>query len=252
VNTTPSESEPTILGNLVASGLVNHELIGDPARLPGETAILRALCRHVAGPVYRIAPFHYAFGAAPGDLEGKLADLPQSDWAEAIEALLVAEFGAEAAWVSSTDLLPQEDSPLPEAPVLMLRAWGMAATEGIRAAGPELHAVINARFAAQAATVLAAQSVEKIEPALAALDARLAALEATLETRLDAGLAGLTATLEAGLADLGRRLEAHGASETAARMAHEELLGLTLAEFLARLETGPGLRRPLAAGSPIS
>jgi hypothetical protein len=35
-------------------------------------------------------------------------------------------------------------------------------------------------------------------------------------------------------------------------MAHEELLGLTLAEFLARLETGPGLRRPLAAGSPIS
>jgi hypothetical protein len=114
------------------------------------------------------------------------------------------------------------------------------------------HAAINARFAAQAATVLAAQSVERIEPALAALDARLSALEETLETRLEAGLAGLSATLAAGLADLGRRLEAHAASETAARIAHEELLGLTLAEFLARLETGPGLRRPLAAGSPVS
>ena len=59
----PSDSAPTALADLIAAGLVSHEMIGDPARLGSEAAALKALCGLVAGPVWRIEPFHYAFRA---------------------------------------------------------------------------------------------------------------------------------------------------------------------------------------------
>ena len=65
---------PSVLGDLIAAGLVSHEMIGDPARLGGETAALHALCGLVAGPVYRIDAYHYAFRAGPGDLGGRLGE----------------------------------------------------------------------------------------------------------------------------------------------------------------------------------
>jgi hypothetical protein len=248
---TPDPADPpAVLASLVAAGLVNHEAIGDPARLDGEAAVLRALCARVAAPVYRIAPFHYAFAATPADLGGALGALPETDWAGAFEAELAAEFGPEAVWIGATDLLGGAAAALPEAPVLMLRAWGAAAEGALRAAGPELHAVINARFAAGAAAVLAAESVAKVEPALAGFETRLAALETALDSALAEGLGRLGTALAEGLGDLGRRLEAHAAAETAARHAHEELVGLALAEFLARLEIGPAPRRPAVVGVP--
>ena len=63
------DSAPTALADLVAAGLVSHEMIGDPARLGPEAEVLRVLCGLVAGPIWRIEPFHYAFraGAGPED-----------------------------------------------------------------------------------------------------------------------------------------------------------------------------------------
>ena len=134
---TAPDSAPAALADLIAAGLVSHEMIGDPARLGSEAAALKALCGLVAGPVWRIEPFHYAFRA--GDDAG-------TDGAEAraaaLETALAAELGAEAVWVNATE--PAE-AAAPEVPLLLLRAQGAAVLE---AAGPELMTVINARFAA--------------------------------------------------------------------------------------------------------
>jgi hypothetical protein len=73
---------PAALADLVAAGLVSHEAIGDPARL-AETETRRVLCGLVAGPIWRIEPFHYAFRLAPGDLGGALPEAP-GDWAGAL------------------------------------------------------------------------------------------------------------------------------------------------------------------------
>ena len=44
-----SDAATGVLSNLVAADLVTHEMIGDPARLDGEAACLRALCSVVGG-----------------------------------------------------------------------------------------------------------------------------------------------------------------------------------------------------------
>ena len=76
-----------MLAELIAAGLVSHEMIADPARLGGEAEALRLLCGLVAGPVWRIEPWHYAFRADPGGA-------PAARAAE-LEAALQAELGAE-------------------------------------------------------------------------------------------------------------------------------------------------------------
>ena len=63
-------SAPAALADLIAAGLVSHEMIGDPGRLAGEAEALRTLCGLVSGAVWRIEPFHYAFRVGPGDLGG--------------------------------------------------------------------------------------------------------------------------------------------------------------------------------------
>ena len=65
-----ADTAPAALNDLIAAGLVSHEVIGDPGRLGAEAETLRTLCGLVTGPVWRIDAFHYAFRAQPGDLGG--------------------------------------------------------------------------------------------------------------------------------------------------------------------------------------
>ena len=104
-----------MLADLIAAGLVSHEMIGDPARLGGETEALRLLCALVAGPVWRIEPYHYAFRADPGGA-------PAARAADA-RGGAAAELGAEAVWVSATERPEATDL---DQPLLLLRAQGEA------------------------------------------------------------------------------------------------------------------------------
>ena len=218
----PAEAAPA-LTELIAAGLVSHEVIGDPARLGGETAALEALCRLVAGPVYRIDAFHYGFRAGPDDLGGRLAALPPGDWTAALAAALAAALGAEAAWLNPTDLLPEAGAALAQ-PLLLLRAQGAAVGAGLEAAGPGLQAVVNARYAAE---------VARLTAAAAAPADRLAALAAR-QDEIAAALDRVAGTLALVLQRLDAQAErARGAAEADA---FHETLGLTLAELLAQFE----------------
>lgn len=262
-----AEAAPPVLADLIAAGLVSHEMIGDPARLGGETAALRALCNLVAGPVYRIDAYHYAFRAGPADLGGRLEGLAPGAWAGALEAALADELGAEAVWLNATDLLPEAGAALAQ-PLLLLRAQDGALRDGLESAGPGLQAVVNARYAAECARLTAgAGAGEALDTRLAALEAqqaeilgRLAAQNSALET-----LASLGETLAAVLQRLDAQsevLHSHIAREDrvadqlgllaglAARPSEfETSVGLTLAEFLARIEQvqveGPDAGRAL-------
>ncbi|HRO12022.1 MAG TPA: hypothetical protein PK452_10855 [Amaricoccus sp.] len=273
---TPPAADQPVLAELVAAGLVSHEMIGDPARLGSEAEALKALCTEIGGPVWRLDAFHYAFRARPEDLGGTLAAIPAADWTAAIETALRnalgGEPGAEAVWISATDLLP--DAALPEAPLLLLRAEGEAVAAGLAAAGPGTQAVIHARFAVEAARLAAGAEpgsalarrlavietrqeeilemlVERAEEA--ATLGRLAATLAGIVERLDAqgaalaGLAAETGALSSRVAALAAAPDApDAAAEAAAQAAFRRDLGLALAEFLARLEQEAALRPPLA------
>jgi hypothetical protein len=236
---TPCDSAPAALADLIAAGLVSHEMIGDPLRLGGEAAALKVLCGLVSGPVWRIEPFHYAFRAeGAGDAEARAATL---------EAALAAALGPEAVWVNPTE---PAAATAPEAALLLLRAQGEAALE---AAGPEILAVVNARFAAAAAR-LAAGAEGPLAERLAAFEARQAAILAAIEARNEApddeaGLAAAIGGLLQRLDEQAAVLAAHVAREdmVAGRLAElaaiagapaafQETLGVTLAEFLAQLE----------------
>ena len=248
------EAAPPVLADLIAAGLVSHEMIGDPARLGGETAALRALCELVAGPVYRIDAYHYAFRAGPGDLDGRLEDLAPGAWTGALEAALSDALGPEAVWLNATDLLPEAGAALAQ-PLLLLRAQDGALRDGLESAGPGLQAVVNARYAAECARLTAgAGAGEALDARLGALEAqqaeilgRLAAQNSALET-----LASLGETLAVVLQRLDAQsevLHTHIAREDrvadqlgllagmAARPSDfETSVGVTLAEFLARIE----------------
>ena len=253
MDTQSPESAPAALADLIAAGLVSHEMIGDPARLGGEAAALRVLCGLVAGPIWRIEPFHYAFRAAGGDLGGALGLRDPEEWAPALEAALQAELGPEAVWVNATDLLP-EGAALDQ-PLLLLRAHGEAVTGALEAAGPELQAVINARFAtATARLTAAAEAGGPLGDWLAAIEERQDAILAALEARgeRDEALARLSETLSTVLQRLDAQadvLHAHIAREdivagrlaelteiAASPSAFQETVAVTLAEVLARLE----------------
>lgn len=238
------EAAPAVLQNLMAAGLVSHEMIGDPERLASEAEALRVLCGLIAGPIYRIEPYHYAFLAQAGDLDGGLEARAPEDWAAALEATLQAALGPEAVWVHPTDLIEAGAAALAEQPVLFLKAYAAAAEEGIAAAEPGVHAVINARFAAETARLtaeraaaLAAEAAAREGEAEAGLAARLWAIEGEV-ARLAEGLA-VRPEPEAALAPLAERIGALAArieDEAARATAFEERIGLALAEFLARIE----------------
>lgn len=236
---------PTALADLIAAGLVSHEMIGDPAQLGGEAEALRVLCGLVAGPIWRIEPFHYAFRADSPDAGERAA---------ALEAALQAELGADAVWVNATDLVPDDVAAL-DPPILMLRTQGQAMVGALEAAGPDLQGVINARVAIETARLTAAAAPGgPLAARLEAIEARQAGILAALEARsgIDAALEQLTETLAAALQRLDAQsavLHGHIAREdmVAGRLAElaalagapaafQETLGVTLAEFLARLE----------------
>ena len=240
-------------------------MIGDPARLGPEAEALAVLCARVLGPVWRLDPFHYAFRARPEDLGGALAGIAPEGWTAALEAALRAELGAEAVWISATDL-PPAAAGLPDLPLLLLRAQGAALAEGLAAAGPGTQAVIQARFAVEAARLAAGA-----EPG-SALARRLAVIETRQEEILEmlveraaeaAAEAAALGRLAATLAATPQRLDAQAAAlaaraadelgrtpppADAAAAAFRTDLGLTLAEFLARLEqAAEGRGAPLPA-----
>jgi hypothetical protein len=237
------EAPPAVLANLVAAGLVSHELIGDPARFADETAALTALCAKVSGAVYRLGPFHYAFRLGAQDLDGLLGSREPDAWGAAIEAAFASEFGPEAVWVSGTDLVTDLQAGLEARQVLFLKAAGEA-TAAALVEVPGLKAVINARFAALAAETTAALTAEAVERTAAAAGAESIALA----RRLDA-LAARFETLEAGLRTTAREAaEAATAAEKRLTAALEERLEAGLARIAAAVEAQGGALADQKAG----
>lgn len=235
-------SGPTALADLVAAGLVSHEMIGDPARLGGETATLRALCAHVSGSIWRIEPYHYAFrlDAAGADPEAAGA---------ALEARLAADFGPDAAWVSAADLaadLIDEAAPgAPagtgeaavdlDAPLLLLRASAEAVADGLAFAGPGVQAVVSAGFAARAARIAADQIEAQVESARIAGRVESALTADDAPAPFPPGLDLRFAAVEAGQARIEAALAAEAESRAAAAAAEVRLTEL-LAKVLRRLD----------------
>ena len=178
------------LADLIAARLVTHEMICDPARLCAEAPALGRLCALVAGAVYRIGPFHYAFRATPADLGGALAGLPFDDWTGALEAALRETLGPEAAWLSATDLLSDAlalegradeegaggeraaGAEVPEGALALLRGREAAVAEGLAAAPAgavidAVHASETARLSARRAGEIAAELAREMAPEMA-------------------------------------------------------------------------------------
>ena len=186
------ESAPAALADLIAAGLVSHEMIGDPGRLAGEAEALGTLCGLVSGSVWRIEPFHYAFRVGPGDLGGAVDGAGVDAQASALEGALQAALGADAVWVNAADLVPAalrtpyaasgSGPAVPDAPLLLLRAEGEARRATLEVAGPDAQAVIGARFAIATARLAAGLGEEgRIVERLAAIEAGQAAILAALE-----------------------------------------------------------------------
>ena len=272
------ESAPAALADLIAAGLVSHEMIGDPGRLAGEAEALGTLCGLVSGSVWRIEPFHYAFRVGPGDLGGAVDGAGVDAQASALEGALQAALGADAVWVNAADLVPAAlrtpyaasgtAGPLPDAPLLLLRAEGEARRATLEVAGPDAQAVIGARFAIATARLAAGLGEEgRIVERLAAIEAGQAAILAALEAeaaragrersdqeaaldRLAGAITALAARIDTAAARTETMAEAVAetmagtamqmAEETAARHAElaafRETVGLALAEFHAESE----------------
>lgn len=238
------DSAPAALADLIAAGLVSHEMIGDPSRLAGEAETLRILCGLVSGSVWRIEPFHYAFRVGPGDLGGACDGAGVDAQASALEGALQAALGVDAVWVNATDLVPTalrtpyaapgadspgSSGPLPDAPLLLLHAGDAARRAVLEVAGPEAQAVIGARFAVAAARLAAGLGEEGgLAGRLAAIETRQAAILAALEAeaaraereRSEQGaaldrLAGAITALAAGIDAAAARSESVAASMVA-------------------------------------
>lgn len=203
MDTPISATAPKILENLVAAGLVSHELIGDPARLGTESVALAALCARIAGPVYRLGAFHYAFRAVATDLSGTLGEVEAAGWSAAIEASLATELGEEAVWVSAADFAAEAEAGIDGREILFLKAAG-GATAAVLAEAPDLQAVIHAGIAARAAETAATLTASAIKEATRAAGAdaaqladavvglsdRVGAVEHDIGTRVETGLTG--------------------------------------------------------------
>ena len=187
-----------------------------------------------------------------------------------MEAALRAELGAEAVWISSADS-PPAAAGLPDLPLLLLRAQAEAVAAGLEAAGPGTQAVIQARYAVEAArlaagaepgsalarrlAVIETRQEEILEMLVARADeaATLGRLGATLAAaieRLDAQAARTERQIESLAESLTGRIAALAGPDSAAF--HTEL-ALTLAEFLARLEQGAAQRTaPVAQAAALA
>lgn len=171
---------PIALTDLIAAGLVTHEMIGDPALLGAEAPALDRLCALVSGAIYRIGPFHYAFRAGAADMGGALAELPADAWAGALEIALRDELGADSVWLSATDLLsdalaleagadlgagPEAGDGIggcaPEGPLALLRLRQSVAEAALETAPEGLRAVIDAAYASETARLTAARLGEE-------------------------------------------------------------------------------------------
>lgn len=241
---------PAALCDLIAAGLVSHEMIGDPEKLAGEAGCLRTLCTLIDGPVYRIEAYHYAFRAGPDDLNGELAALAPGEWTQAIETALCASLGEDAVWLNATDLLPETDAALAQ-PLLLLRVQEAAISSALESAGPDIQAVVNARYAAECARLTLDQVAsdgagQGMADRLAALEARQVQIADTLARvleRLDIQSERLSGRIEDLISVSADRTAEDRAAQNkaaqdiaAAAEAFKKTLGLTFAEFLARME----------------
>jgi hypothetical protein len=143
----------------------------------------------------------------------------------------------------------------------LLRARETAVAAGLAAAPAGVRAVVDARYAAETARLIAgAAPGSELAGRLAAIEARQAELSEQLSAR-DAAEVAVSARLTEALAGLLERIEAQAAllrdqvareermvtqlAEIAGREGDfEERLGLTLAEFLARLEQQASAQAP--------
>lgn len=246
-----SEAAPAVLADLIAAGLVSHEMIGDPGKLGGEASCLRALCGQISGSVYRIDAYHYAFRAGPGDMDGALGRLAPGEWTAALEVALAETLGADAVWINATDLLPEADAALAH-PLLLLRAQDRAVTGALQSAEPGLQAVISARYASEVARLTVdagaplAERLTAIESRQTEILDRLATrstAEQTLE-RLNDVLIGLMQKIDIQDELLRGHIAAQEARQDLSRerddavagREFQETLGVSFAEFLARIE----------------
>jgi hypothetical protein len=199
----PVSESPKILENLVAAGLVSHELIGDPDRVATESAALGALCARIASPVYRLGAFHYAFRVGPEDLGGALAGTEPGAWGAAIEAALTAELGEEAVWINAANVAAEAEAGLDTREILFLKA-GDGAVAAVLAEAPDLRAVIAAHAAARTAETASALTAEAIDGAARAAGAgaaELAASTSELGRRIEALEQGIATAIAARLGE---------------------------------------------------
>jgi hypothetical protein len=184
----PAGKTDLALADLIAAGLVTHEMICDPARLGAEAPALERLCALVAGAIYRIGPFHYAFRATAADLGGALGGLAFDDWTGALETALRETLGAEAVWLSATDLLAEAralegaEEGVPEGALALLTRREGAVAAGLDAAPAGARAVIDAVYASETAR-LTAERARAIAAELAREMALEIAAEITSEVR---------------------------------------------------------------------
>ena len=256
-----TKNAPPELQNLIAAGLVSHEMVGDPARLESEAACLRALCALASGSVYRLDPFHYAFSAGADGQDGTLGDIEADARAESLEAALSDALGSDALWIKALPGMGQAQAGQAgfDAPVLHLKALEDAVA-GIAPPEAGLQAVISARFAVETARLAAGEAPGS------ALDARLAVIEDRLERITgvlerpaaqapDPGLAGTLVSVLARLESQQACLEglaADIAAKDTGMAGFQDSIGLALAEFLARLERHAGGTAAAPAKTPAA
>ena len=254
-------------------------MIGDPAQLGSEAEALRALCAQVGGPVWRLDPFHYAFRARPEDLGGRLAAIAPDRWTAALEAALRRRrSGRRRSGSAPPTSCPAEAERSPTCRSCCCAPQGAAVAEGLAAAGPGTQAVIQARFAVEAARLAAgAEPGSALARRLAVIETRQEEiLEMLVERAEEAADPRAPRPAGATLAAALERLDAQAAALAGSRprpasspgasppwpppprsptpqprrpAAFRQDLGLTLAEFLARLEQAaarPAARAALA------
>ena len=202
-------SAPPALTDLTAAGLVSHEMIGDPAQLGSEAEALRALCAQIGGPVWRLDPFHYAFRARPEDLGGRLAEIAPEAGRRRWRRRSGRNSGPMPSGSAAADS-PPAAAGLPDLPLLLLRAQAEAVAAGLEAAGPGTQAVVQARYAVEAARLAAgAEPGSALARRLAVIETRQEEILEMLVARADetATLGRLGATLAAAI----ERLDAQAA-----------------------------------------
>lgn len=229
-----------LLADLQEAGLVSHVARGTrPAGGQGETATLEALCALIAGSIYRIDAFHYAFRLAPTDVEAALDARPFEAWACILEAALARHAPGPALRVQPlAPLAPPAPEAGPEAgsedlggqtALWLLRAWDGAVAQAIAPAGAGTHAVINAHFAAETARLTARLTA-----------ARTAQMPAPAgDTRPSADLARRLEGLETQIATLAETCAVFTQSLERAQAENADFrrtLGRAFAEFLAQID----------------